>query len=172
VPAKPGEDYEPFGKSYLPINVKTPFSQVFRTLLSAADQQVFRNLFADGAARVNPFRLARPSGATLADGNRKFLPTGPMDGGRPSVHDNQAKAPPDGLGVVPTWNDLVVHTLDSTHLGLGDRLLVPLSKPIDVSKTRPRVALELRRVGWASVDRSLWPGFMTSVFDLTEELSR
>jgi hypothetical protein len=172
VPAKPGEDYEPFGKAYLPINVKTPFSQVFRTLLSAADQHVFRSLFGDGAARVNLFRLARPSGATLADGDRNFLPTGPMDGGRPSVHDNQAKAPPDGLGVVPTWNDLVAHTLDSTHLHLGDRLLVPLSKAIDVSKTWPRVALELRRVGWASVDRSLWPGFMTSVFDLTEELSR
>jgi hypothetical protein len=172
VAAKPGEDYEPFGKAYLPVNVKTPFSQVFGTLLSPADQKVFRDLFADGAARVNLFRLARPSGAALTDGDRRFLPTGPMDGGRPSVHDNQAKPPPDGLGVVPTWNDLVAHTLDSTHLGLGDRLLVPLSKPIDVSKTWPRVALELRRVGWASVDRSLWPGFMTSVLDLTEELSR
>lgn len=172
VKAKRGEDYEPFGKSYLPINVKTPFNQVFSTLLSAADQQVFRNLFADGAARVNLFRLARPSNAILADGDRKFLPTGPMDGGRPSVHDNQAKPPPVGVGVVPTWNDLVTHTVDPTHLGLGDRLLVGLSKPIDVSKTRPRVALELRRIGWASVDRSLWPGFMTSVFSLTEELSR
>jgi hypothetical protein len=172
VPAKLGEDYEPFGKAYLPINVKTPFDQVFSKLLSAADQQVFRNLFADGAARVNLFRLARPSGATLADGNRKFLPTGPMDGGRPTVHDNQAVPPPAGVGVVPTWNDLVTHTVDPTHLGLGNRLLVGLSKPIDVSTTQPRVALELRRIGWASVYSDQWPKFMTSMLDLTEELSR
>jgi hypothetical protein len=172
VDAKPGEDYEPFGKAYLPINVKTPLDQVFDKLLSTADQQVFRNLFVDGAARVNLFRLARPSGATLTDGDRKFLPTGPMDGGRPTVHDNQAKAPPAGVGLVPTWNDLVIHTVDSTHRGLGGKLLVGMSKPIDVTKTEPRVALELRRVGWASVDRSLWPGFMTSMITLTEELSR
>jgi len=168
VPARPGEDYEPFGKSYLPINVKTPFSQVFSTLLSGADEQAFRAQFADGNARVNLFRLARPSGATLADGDRKLLPTGPMDGGRPSVHDRQEAE----FGVVPTWNDLVEHTLDPTHLGWGDRLLVPLSKPIDVAKTRPRVALELRRIGWASVDRSLWPDLMTSLAGLTGELSR
>ena len=114
----------------------------------------------------------RSASATLTDGDLKLLPTGPMDGGRPSVHDNQAKPPPVGVGVVPTWNDLVTHTVDSTHLGLGDKLLVGLSKPIDVSKTRPRVALELRRIGWASVDRSLWPGLMTSMLNLTEELSR
>ncbi|HEY3002748.1 MAG TPA: S8 family serine peptidase [Kribbellaceae bacterium] len=167
-PARPGEDYEPFGKSYLPINVKTPFSQVFATLLSSADEQAFRTQFADGAARVNLFRLARPSGATLADGARRLLPTGPMDGGRPSVHDNQEAE----FGVVPTWNDLVEHALDPRHRGWGDRLLVPLSKPIDVAKTRPRVAMELRRIGWASVDRSLWPDLMTGLVDLTEELSR
>ncbi|HEY7605821.1 MAG TPA: hypothetical protein VID07_03460, partial [Actinomycetes bacterium] len=77
-----------------------------------------------------------------------------------------------GVGLIPTWNDLVIHTVDSTHRGLGGKLLVGMSKPIDVTKTEPRVALELRRVGWASVDRSLWPGFMTSMITLTEELSR
>ncbi len=167
-PAKPGEDYEPFGKAYLPVNVKTPLSQVFGSLLNAGDQQVFRDRFADGAARVNLFRLARPSGATLADGNRLFLPTGPMDGGKPTVHEQQKTA----FGVAPTWNDVVEHTLDPTHRGWGDRLLVPLSTPLDVNKTRPRVLLELRRVGFIAVDRSDWEGFMLRMHSLTDELDR
>jgi len=167
-PAKPGEDYEPFGKAYLPVNVKTPLSQVFGSLLDAGDQQAFRDRFADGAARVNLFRLARPSGATLADGDRRFLPTGPMDGGLPSVHEGQRAV----FRVVPTWNDVVDHTLDSTHRGWGDRLLVPISTPLDVSKTRPRVLLELRRVGFTAVDRSDWEGFMLRMHSLTDELDR
>ncbi|HET6987152.1 MAG TPA: hypothetical protein VFI00_11080 [Kribbella sp.] len=167
-PARPGEDYEPFGKGYLPINVKTPLSQVFSTLLDAGDQTAFRTRFADGAARMNLFRLARPSGASLADGARAFLPTGPMDGGKPAVHERQKAA----LGVTPTWNDVVDHTLDPTHRGWGDRLLVPASTPLDVSKTRPRVLLELRRVGFASVDRSAWEGFMLRVHALTADLDR
>jgi hypothetical protein len=168
VPARPGEDYEPFGKSYLPINVKTPFSQVFDVLLSSADQRVFRDRFADGAARVNLFRLALPNGATATDGDRVLLPTGPMDGGVSAVHTRQNAA----FGRVPTWNDLVDHTLDRTLHGWGDRLLVPLSSQIDVANTRPRVALELRRIGFASVDRSLWPGLMAATFEMTRDLSR
>jgi hypothetical protein len=167
-PARPGEDYEPFGKAYLPVNVKTPLSQVFGSLLDAGDQKAFRDRFADGAARVNLFRLARPSGATLADGDRKFLPTGPMDGGMPSVHELQKAV----FGVAPTWNDVVEHTLNSTHRGWGDRLLVPMSTPLDVSKTSPRVLLELRRVGFTAVDRSDWEGFMLRMHSLTDELDR
>ncbi|HKA50270.1 MAG TPA: hypothetical protein VKK19_11840 [Candidatus Dormibacteraeota bacterium] len=167
-PARPGEDYEPFGKAYLPVNVKTPLSQVFGSLLGAGDQQAFRDQFADGAARVNLFRLARPAGATLTDGNRMFLPTGPMDGGKPSVHELQKAV----FRVAPTWNDVVEHTLNSTHRGWGDRLLVPMSTPLDVSKTSPRVLLELRRVGFTAVDRSDWEGFMLRMHSLTDELDR
>ena len=109
-------DYEEIGKAYLPINVKNPLSQVFATLLSPDDQKAFRDRFADGAARVNLFRLARPSGASLADGSRKFLPTGKDKTGDPDVvHAFQR----DEFGVTPTWDDLVERTLDPTHRGLG-----------------------------------------------------
>jgi hypothetical protein len=110
-PARSGQDYEIFGKAYLPINVKTPFSQIFKTLLSGADQAVFRDRFANGAARVNLFRLALPAGTTVADGARKFLPPGREVGGNATVHAQQHTR----FGRVPTWDDLVEHTLDSTH---------------------------------------------------------
>jgi len=88
--------------------------------------------------------------------------------GKPSVHKQQK----DEFGVVPTWNDVVEHTLDSTHRRWGDRLLVPGSTPLDVSKTSPRVLLELRRVGFTAVDRSDWEGFMLRMLSLTDELDR
>jgi hypothetical protein len=87
------------------------------------------------------------------------------------VHDQQ-KLPiaNGGLGTLPTWNDLVEHTMDSTHNGWGDRLLVPMSNAIKVSKTTPRVAIELRRIGFASVYARSWPGLMRSVFRLASKL--
>ena len=169
-------DYEPFGKAFLPINVKTPFPQVFATLLDAADQKAFRDGFAVGAARANLFRLARPSGATLADGDRKFLPPGRIELGDPSVHFRQKEAFPSAAGsptgVIPTWNDLVEHTLDSTHRGWGDRLWVPLSTKVDVGVTRPRVLLELRRIGFAAVDQARWKPFVLRMLQLTRDLNR
>jgi hypothetical protein len=168
-------DYEPFGKAFLPINVKTPFPQVFGTLLDDADKKVFRDRFAVGAARVNLFRLARPAGATLADGSRAFLPPGRIELGLNSVHERQKAAFPSAagspVGVVPTWNDLVEHTLDATHRDWGDRLWVPLSKQVDVSKTRPRVLLELRRIGFAAVERARWKPFILRMHALTKSLN-
>jgi D-alanyl-D-alanine carboxypeptidase len=163
-------DYEQIGKAYLPINVKNPFHQVFKTLLSAADQQVFRNRFADGAARVKLFRLALPAGAALSDGDRKFLPPGRTVSGVPDVvHQFQR----DGFfGVVPTWNDLVEHTLDPTHRGWNDRLWVTHSTMKDIDDTRPRVLLELRRAGFVAVDRSKWERFMLRMHELTTDLNR
>jgi len=67
-------DYEPFAKAYLPLNVKTPFPQIFGQVLDSRDQDIFRELFADGSARARLFSLAR-SGATAADGSRKLFPT-------------------------------------------------------------------------------------------------
>ncbi len=167
--APPGlRDYEPFAKAYLPINVKAPFSEVFRTLLTDGERRAFRELFADGAARTRFFGLALPSGATAADGDRKLFPPGPKELGLDSVHERQRAE----FGTVPTWNDLVEHTLDKTHKGWGDRLLVPISRPIPVSVTSPRVALELRRIGFASVYARQWPGLMCSVFRLVQRLDR
>jgi hypothetical protein len=50
--------------------------------------------------------------------------------------------------------------------------MVPISERLDVSKTRPRVALELRRIGFAPVDRTRWDGFMSRVFGMTLDLNR
>ncbi len=162
-------DYEQVGKAFLPINVKNPFHQVFTTLLSGADQNVFRSRFADGPARVNLFRLARPTGASLADGARHFLPPGrTVSGVADVVHDFQKNA----FGVIPTWDDLVEHTLDPTHRGWGDRLWVTHSKKKDIDETRPRVLLELRRAGFAAVGSSAWQPFMLRVHALTADLNR
>ncbi|MDT7580558.1 MAG: hypothetical protein QOK35_1822 [Pseudonocardiales bacterium] len=167
------DDYEPFGKAFLPINVKTPFPQVFETLLDATDQQMFRDRFAVGAARVNLFRLVLP-GATLADGSKAFLPPGRTEPSGPSVHRRQKAAFPSAsgssTGVVPTWDDLVEHILDRTHRGWGDRLWVPLSHKVDVGVTRPRVLLELRRIGFAAVGQVRWKRFVLRMLELTKDL--
>jgi hypothetical protein len=189
-PAQARFDYEPFAKAYLPVNVKASFSEIFRKLLTPADQLVFKEVFAvgsvpskglgllapqlstllrqitQGAARERLFRLARPA-ATAADGTRKLFPPGPKELGLDSVYERQKAE----FGSVPTWDDLVEHSLNSTHRGWGDRLMVPLSKPIEVNKTTPRVALELRRIGFNAVFDSRWEGLMRRVFKMVSQLN-
>ena len=109
-------DYETFGKAYLPINVKAPFSEIFDQLLNDIEKRIFRELFANGAARVQLFRLAR-NDAQLTDGSRKLLPPGPNG----SVHSQQQVV----FGTVPTWGDLIDHTLSPSLKGWGPRLLLP-----------------------------------------------
>lgn len=160
-------DYEPFAKAYLPVNVKAPFSEIFAQLLSAEEQLLFREVFATGAARARLFGLAR-RGATVADGARFLFPPGRQELGEASVHRRQK----DEFGSVPTWDDLVEHTLNAGHNGWGDRLMVPLSKKIDLGKTFPRVALELRRIGFAAMFDRDWERFMTRVFRLVRKLNQ
>jgi hypothetical protein len=161
-------DYEQFAKAYLPLNVKTPFPQVFSFLLSTQEQNIFRELFADGTARTRLFALAKP-GATAADGSRKLFPTGPKVSGMDSVHTHQ-DLEPAFRGSALTWDDLIDHTLDHTHKGLGSRLLVRLSNPITIDKTNPRVALEMRRIGFASVFDNQWPGLVRSILKVVRGL--
>jgi hypothetical protein len=159
-------DYEPFGKAYLPINVKAPFHEICANLLTATERRMFHEVFAQGAARERLFRLARP-GATVADGTRKLLPPGPKELGLDSVHERQK----DAFGSVPTWDDLVAHTLDPTHKGWGSRLIVPLSKKIDLARTKPGVALELRRIGFNAVFASDWANLMRGIVALSRRLN-
>jgi hypothetical protein len=84
------------------------------------------------------------------------------------IHESQKGV----FGSAPTWNDLVAHTLDSTHKGWGDRLLVGFSKKIDLSRTKPRVALELRRIGFDAVFAGQWPALMRQVAGMVERLNR
>lgn len=103
-------DYEPFAKAYLPVNVKAPFSEIFKKLLTPTDQLLFKEIFAVGSARQRLFRLVKRS-ATTADGTKKLFPPGPKENGLDSVYERQRAE----FGSVPTWDDLVDHTLDPTH---------------------------------------------------------
>lgn len=169
-------DYEQFAKAYLPINVKAPFSEIFRKLLNPTEQLLFREVFTKGSNRVRLFRLAKP-GATMADGANKLFPPGPKVNGKDSVHEIQKS----DFGSVPTWNDFIEHTLDSTHNSWGDVLMVPShtgstklnadsSRIIGIDKTWPRVALELRRLGFASVFDNRWERLMRRIFTMTKKL--
>ena len=158
-------DYEPFSKAYLPINVKAPFPEIFDQLLNADEQMLFKEYFANGTARLNLFQLAKKK-VVMADGNNKLFPKGRLELGKDSVHERQLWE----FGSVPTWNDLIDHTLNASHKGWGNRLLVPISKSIGISKTFPNVALELRRVGFEAMYDYKWKIFMEHVFNLVKKL--
>lgn len=159
-------DYEPFAKAFLPINVKAPFPDIYDQLLTADEKLFFKEHFAkDETVRVNLYRLVKP-GAVKADGKNKLFPKGRIELGKDSVHARQE----DEFGVVPTWNDLIAHTLDSSHNSWGSRLIVPLSNQIGLDKTSPNVALELRRVGFRPMFDYDWKRFMENVFNLIKKI--
>jgi hypothetical protein len=159
-------DYEPFAKAFLPINVKAPFPDIFDKLLNDDEKLFFREHFAkDETVRVNLYRLVKP-GAVKADGKNKLFPKGRIELGRDSVHARQELE----FGVIPTWNDLIEHTLNSSHNSWGNRLIVPLSKQIGLNKTSPNVALELRRVGFRAMFDYDWKRFMLNVFNLIKNI--
>ena len=72
---------------------------------------------------------------------------------------------------MPTWDDLLAHTLNPAHKGWGDRLMVPLSNIISLSHTKPRVPLELRRIGFNAVFNHQWKNLMNNIFKLTKKLN-
>lgn len=158
-------DYEPFAKAYLPINVKAPFPEIFDQVLNVDEQMLFKEYFANGTARLTLFKLAKKK-AVMADGNNKLFPKGRLELGKDSVHERQLWE----FSSVPTWNDLIDHTLNASHNGWGNRLLVPISKSIGISKTFPNVALELRRVGFEAMYDYKWKSFMEHVFNLVKKL--
>ncbi|HEY0458195.1 MAG TPA: hypothetical protein VGC97_03520 [Pyrinomonadaceae bacterium] len=159
-------DYEPFAKAYLPINVKAPFPDIFDQLLNADEKLFFKEQFAkDKPTRVNLFRLVKPAAAE-ADGDNKLFPKGPRELGTDSVHRRQNAA----FGSIPTWGDLIEHTINPAHKGWGSKLLVPLSNTIGLDKTGTNVALELRRVGFRAMFDSDWKRFMEHIFNLIKKL--
>lgn len=160
------KDYEPFAKAFLPINVKAPFPDIFKKLLNDDEKLLFKELFAkDKATRVNLFRLVKAS-AVEDDGKNNLFPKGRKELGKDSVHARQEAE----FGSILTWDDLIDHTLDSSHKGLGSRLLVPSSNPIELDKTSPNVALELRRIGFRAMFDSDWKRFMEHIFSLIKKI--
>jgi hypothetical protein len=165
-------DYERFAKGYLPLNVKAPFRTIFHhtTMLTDRDRLVFKDIYY--AHPENFYGLAR-DGATAHDGATKLFP--------PKAKSDLERF----YTTVPTWEMLLKFTVDDTplkvtkantvhkkHHALGDEILwAPLSSIIPVSATEPRVALELRRIGYTSHGTASWHKLMTTVLALTKKLN-
>jgi hypothetical protein len=172
VEVDPRDKDEEFAKGSLPLNVKTPLWQVFASALSAKERLVFKDLYGDAAKRANIFKLAKP-GATAAAGATRLFPS--------RTHwdlDRFFHSP-------PTWDMLIDLTVAGTPLRVdkpntvvkaghapGDEILfAPLSSKIDFSVTNPRIAIELRRIGFEPVGWRRWEGLMERVRDLTRQLN-
>jgi monoamine oxidase len=163
-------DYEQFAKSYLPINVKAPFRDLFRDQLTARERQVFKELYFDN--RANFFALAKDKATKSDEDNELFPPKARGDIDR--FHSTR-----------PTWGTLLDNTFKDVALkvtrantvrkkkhAVGDEVLwAPLSSIIPFSVTKPRVALELRRIGFDAHADGFWGALMKNVRKLVRSLS-
>ena len=155
-------DYEQFAKGYLPINVKAPFRDLFQDALTPRERQVFTELYFSD--RANFFGLAR-DGATTGDESKVLFP--------PNSHAHTDQFHNTAL----TWGMLLDHTVNDVPLkvtkvnrvrkkkhAVGDEVLwAPLSTIIPFSATTPRVALELRRIGFAAHPAGTWEALMKTI---------
>jgi hypothetical protein len=157
------DDYELFAKAYLPINVKAPFRDIFRDALSAREQQVFKELYFSN--RANFFGLAKDRAATSDEAKELFPPK--VRG--PDLDRFHSTRLTWGLLLDNTVNDTplkvtVANSVPKKNHALGDEVLwAPISKIIPFSSTRPRVALELRRIGFVPHAVRTWEPLMKTV---------
>jgi hypothetical protein len=164
------DDYELFAKAYLPINVKCPFRDLFRDALSTRERMVFKELYFN--SRANFFALARDR-ATASDGDKELFPPKVRGPDLDRFHDHRL-----------TWGKLLDNTVNDVPLkvtkansvpkknhALGDEVLwAPISKIIPFASTKPRVALELRRIGFAAHPDNTWEPLMKTVRKLVRAL--
>jgi hypothetical protein len=162
---------ESFAKGSLPLNVKTPFWQIHKFALTDRERFVFHELYTDTGKRENLFVLA--SGTTSRNGARKLFPA--------YTHRDAERF----LDTSPTWSRLVdalvkeipvIVTKENTVGKKGHRkgdeiLIAPLSSKIDWDKTKPRIAVEMRRLGFAPVSFSKWPGLMQRLRSLAQTVN-
>jgi hypothetical protein len=164
-------DYELFAKGYLPINVKAPFWQLFKSALSDRERVVFKELYVNSPA--NFYALAK-DGAKADDGKTELFP--------PKVRGPDL----DRFHVTRlTWKTLLDNTVSGTPLKVtkdntvqkknhkrGDEILfAPLSSIIPFDTTKPCVALELRRIGFAVHPVRFFAPLMNTVRALTKKLT-
>lgn len=141
------KDYETFGKGHLPINVKTPFPEIFTQILTPTEQLIYKELFAGPAIRHRMFGLVENS-PTLAHGSQKLFP------------------PPVSSSL--TWDDMLDWTLGlpSPISGLpGGGTMWP------ASETSPLVTLELRRIGFQPLYAKHWGTLFDTIVNLTRRLN-
>ena len=165
------KDYELFAKAYLPINVKAPFRDIYRDTLSAREKQVFKELYFDN--RANFFGLAKDK-AVKSDEDNELFPPQTRDADLDRFHDHRL-----------TWGELLDKTFNNDplkvtrtnsipkkHHALGDEVLwAPISTIIPFANTKPRIALELRRIGFAAHPADTWKPLMKFVRALVRPMT-
>jgi len=141
-------DKEEYGKGHLPINVKTPFPEIFSKILTPTEQLIYKELFAGPTIRYRLFGLIEDY-PTLEHGKK-----------------NKLFPPPVGSSL--TWDDLLDWTLGlpSPISGLpGGGTVWP------ASETSPLVALELRRIGFQPLFAKDWGKLIDTIVELTRRLN-
>lgn len=164
-------DYELFAKGYLPINVKAPFWQLFKSALSDRERVVFKELYFKSPA--NFYALAK-DGAKADDGKTELFPPKVRGPDLDRFHTTRL-----------TWKTLLENTVNGIPLKVtkdntvqkknhkrGDEILfAPLSSIIPFDTTKPCVALELRRIGFAVHPVRFFAPLMNTVRALTKKLT-
>jgi hypothetical protein len=143
------QDKESFGKGHLPVNVKTPFPEIFSRILTPTEQLIYKELFANPNVRKALFRLVDPLSARPGD-NLLF--------------------PPVVLSDHITWDEFINWSIGiSTHIPVDD--LPGGGKKWPAIKTAPLVTLELRRIGFRPLYAKDWPKLIDTVISLTQSLN-
>lgn len=163
---------EAFAKGSLPLNVKTPFWEIHKFALTDRERFVFRELYGAAASRPNLYALAK-RGATAADGATRLFPD--------YTHWDAERF----FSAAPTWARLVEAVEDEQPMVVekenrlpkkkhrkGDEILIaPLSSKISWDKTKPLIAIEMRRIGFAPVHFARWPGLMKTLRELARKVN-
>jgi len=166
------EKREGFAKGSLPLNVKTPFWQIHKFALTDRERFVFKELYGKPASRPTLYGLAK-GGATAADGATRLFPD--------YTHGDVTRF----FTVAPTWTRLLEAVVDEKPMIVdiendlpkkkhrkGDEILIaPLSSKISWDKTKPLIAVEMRRIGFAPVHFARWTGLMKGLRQLAKKVN-
>lgn len=166
------EKREQFAKGSLPLNIKTPLWQIHKFALTDRERFIFRELYGEAAARANLYALAQP-GAGIDAGSTALFP------------DYTRWDPERFFTSAPTWQTLVEAVIDEKkmlvardnrlpkkkHLKGDEILIAPLSSKITWDKTDPRIAVEMRRLGFAPVAFDKWRELMRRIRALAVKIN-
>ncbi|MGH8573743.1 MAG: hypothetical protein ACREX8_14390, partial [Gammaproteobacteria bacterium] len=157
------EAKEAYAKGSLPLNVKTPFWQVFKYALSDREKMIFRELYGNAAKRGELYKLAKP-GADASAGSKRLFPhyTHVKDIDRFHLSPLTWDVFIDHLLSGLPWRVTKANSVPRKNHKLGDEILIaPLSGKIDYALTDPLIAIELRRIGFDHVPLGAWKGLMS-----------
>jgi glutamyl endopeptidase len=163
------EARESFAKGSLPLNVKTPLWQIHKFALTDRERVVFKELYGAPDKRQRLYELAKPG----ADGSYELFP------------EYTRWDPERFFATAPTWETLVEAVVDEKPMTVvkdnrvakkkhqkGDEILVAsLSSKIVWDRTKPLIAVELRRIGFAPVHFEKWGGLMKRLRELARKVN-